>query len=150
MYDVLMENRAALVAAVVVSMLASSCKSNRGDSQSPGTESTGKAPVNTPSSAPAKPTSEPCATDMERQPSSARFDCAKDNDCTNNCRFGAINRAWSAVLGPGCKDGCAGKTLGSPRCVERRCVAFLRVGKRDESCTDLPAPTKSVCVPSQH
>ena len=89
-----------------------------------------------------------CASDMELQSSTARFDCAEDRDCRNSCKYGAINRTWYRVLGSACKDGCEGQNGGAPRCVDRKCAAFTRAGTPDDSCTNLPAPDSTQCVQS--
>lgn len=62
--------------------------------------------------------------------------CTSDTDCTNDCAYGAVNRAWfEALVDPdGCKDGCTSKGTEAARCEDGRCVAY-RLGKRDASCT---------------
>ena len=73
-----------------------------------------------------------------RPATNPRFACKASDDCTNSCRHGAVNERWYTewVAKHGdCKDGCAGKRNGSPRCIKGPCVAYDRDGKRDAGCT---------------
>src|SRR5262245_17022530 len=93
-----------------------------------------------------------CAPGERATATAPRFDCTRDADCVNNCKFGAIHRQWSEWLGPGCDDGCASDDQGTARCVDGKCTAFLENGKRDASCTGLPAPDvvcTTACPPGQ-
>ena len=58
-----------------------------------------------------------------------RFDCTTDADCTNSCRWGAVNAKWyaGAEKQPDfeeCKDGCANQVTAPARCEAGGCVAY--------------------------
>jgi hypothetical protein len=63
--------------------------------------------------------------------------CAKDDDCVNSCRHGAVNRSWWESSYPGgepCEDGCAAKGTDPAKCEQGECVAFF-MGRRFPACT---------------
>lgn len=75
--------------------------------------------------------------------SADRFVCTVDDECTNSCSLGAVNRQWlDATLTVDCEDGCADVDAGPPRCEQGSCVAYLngrfRSAARRDECTRRP------------
>jgi len=64
--------------------------------------------------------------------------CAKDDDCVNSCRHGAVNKSWWESSYPGgeaCEDGCTAKGTDPAKCEQGQCVAFY-MGRRFAACTN--------------
>lgn len=68
-----------------------------------------------------------------------RWDCAKDSDCRNSCRYGAVSKAWYTAqqsLIAECQDGCNNQISAPPKCIDKQCAAFdRRTGKPRPFCT---------------
>ena len=55
--------------------------------------------------------------------------------------MGAVNALWYEKNKKAeCKDGCAAKSIGPPRCVDGGCAAFDRDGNPEEGCTKKQVP----------
>ena len=87
-----------------------------------------------------------CSEDQVATSTKERRVCKADRECAVSCQYGALTRTWYDRLGPGCKDGCEGMPRRDVKCVEGTCqVFFEKDGKRDDGCSDAPAPAV-VCV----
>ena len=130
---------------VAIASLATACRSSSPPA------ATDAPHVSVPSAQPAQPPIAPAQTATSsapaRTPAAGSFDCAKDDDCTNSCRHGAVNRRWWEAQypgGEGCEDGCTSKGSEAPRCEQGRCAAYF-MGKPSAECTQknadvLPGP----------
>ena len=69
-------------------------------------------------------------------PVQAQWVCDRDQDCTQTCMLGAVNRSWIAAHPEAdtCDDGCGWKS-GMIACRDRECVTLTETGDIDASCT---------------
>lgn len=113
----------------LLAVLLGACSSQR--SSPPASKPTPTAPTTT--KVPVKPIVRP------EPPEQGRWDCNKDTDCQNSCRYGAVSKAWYTAhqsLIAECQDGCNNQISAPPKCIDKQCAAFdSRNGKPRPFCT---------------
>ena len=84
---------------------------------------------------------DPPAGDPPPDVDPARWKCDKDEDCTQTCALGAVNREWMTAHPDEdtCDDGCGWKH-GMEACRDGECVTLDKDGNIDASCTKRSKP----------